>query len=959
MISVLLVVVCSFLRLELLNDLGIRLAFITFFPAVIFATLLRGYASGLLSTLFSCLFVIFWQYPDGSRFLNDSTDWLGLGVFFFNGIVISLFGWKLILFKSKSNQAESLFNIIFENVPISMYIATLDGQIMQANPVMKELVGLQENSIETLSVSDLIYPDDNNICERSFLQLLAGAKTVVFETRYRHQDGYPIWVQVNMFLYTDNKDGQRYVIRQVQDISTRKQAEKLLLEKDSVIIKAQQTLNSILNNLPAMIGYWNNDLTNKFGNQAYIDWFGIEPEKLRGKHLREVIGESLFTLNEPYIQAVMNGKPQLFERTIVDFAGNERYTQASYIPDIVNEQVLGFFVLVTDITELKRAQQSIIKSEASLRAMYDNLPFLAWMKDLEGRYLFANKHWLEAAGITDMTGYKNLTDFDVWPKHLAEHYRCTDLDVMQTQEQKVLTEKALEQGCEIWTETIKAPVIDSYGKLIGTIGLSSDITEKTRAEQKFREYSERLQLASKAAGIGICEWDINTGLAIWDERMYEIFGIHPDIQVDYTIWANAVLPEDLANAKTSVLLLIRGEAEYHFEFRIRRQNDGALRYIQAAAIANYDENGKVSKIIGVNIDISHFKTAEQALRDSETHLAQAQAQTHMGSWSLNIETGSLKWSDECYRIFDVPLGLPLTYDDFISRVHPDDKLLVETAWQAAIKGNVYDIQHRIIVQGNIKWLRERAELIFDQTGQLLFGMGTCQDITELKASEYALNLSKQELRDFIAQREKFREQERKHIAREIHDELGQLLTGLCLEISVLRIGFSNNDEKFLNKINNIVEILDKIFVCTHDLTTSLRPPVIEMGLCSALEWQVRKFSEQTGIKCILDYVDTQENIPEDVSIIIFRIVQESLTNIIKYANATRVEILFELLDNNFNLKITDNGQGFNTNTLRKNHSFGLIGIKERAIMLNGSATVSSEQGKGTSISVCIPHKLAY
>jgi len=284
---------------------------------------------------------------------------------------------------------------------------------------------------------------------------------------------------------------------------------------------------------------------------------------------------------------------------------------------------------------------------------------------------------------------------------------------------------------------------------------------------------------------------------------------------------------------------------------------------------------------------------------------------------------------------------------------------VETAWQAAIKGNVYDIQHRIIVQGNIKWLRERAELIFDQTGQLLFGMGTCQDITELKASEYALSLSKQELRDFIAQREKFREQERKHIAREIHDELGQLLTGLCLEISVLRIGFSNNDEKFLNKINNIVEILDKIFACTHDLTTSLRPPVIEMGLCSALEWQVRKFSEQTGIKCILDYVDTQENIPEDVSIIIFRIVQESLTNIIKYANATRVEILFELLDNNFNLKITDNGQGFNTNTLRKNHSFGLIGIKERAIMLNGSATVSSEQGKGTSISVCIPHKLAY
>jgi len=484
--SVSLVAFCAFLRIELLSELGIRLAYITFFPAVIFSTLARGLIAGLLATLLSSLFVIFWQQPDGSHFLNDSIDWVGLGIFNFNGILISLISWQLILAKSSEKKVESLFNNILENAPVGMHIATLDGRIMQSNRTMRELVGLQKDDFEKLLISDLTYPEDRNISQENFERLLAGAKKVVYEKRYIHKDEYPVWVQVTLSLERDHSGNPLYFIGQVENISERKQAESLLFDKDAALIEGQQILNSVLNHTPAMIGYWNQDLTNKFGNKAYEEWFGVDPENMSGKHIRDILGEKLYVLNEPYFQAVLRGEPQLFERTIIDVSGRERYTLASYIPDISEEQVKGFFVLVTDITELKIAQLRISQSEASLRAMYDNLPFLAWMKDTKGVYVQANRHWIKSAALSCLADLQGKTDFDFWPKDLAEHYRTVDEEVMQTRQQKKLIEKSIDNGVEYWVETFKSPVVDEQGRILGTIGLARDITEERETEEKLK-----------------------------------------------------------------------------------------------------------------------------------------------------------------------------------------------------------------------------------------------------------------------------------------------------------------------------------------------------------------------------------------------------------------------------------------------------------------------------------------
>lgn len=615
---------------------------------------------------------------------------------------------------------------------------------------------------------------------------------------------------------------------------------------------------------------------------------------------------------------------------------------------------LYLIATIDDITERRAVEHSLQETLARLKALYDNLPFLAWMKDTEGQYLLANKHFLQAAKITDQTNLNSLTDFDIWPKELAEHYQSIDNRVIDTRQQLTLTEKALKDGVEVWTETIKAPIFDDNDQVLGTIGISKDISERCQTEAQLHNYSERLRLACKAAAIGICEWNLDTGLANWDDRNYEIFGIPKQTPIDYQTWAKLVFREDIPKTVTKLRQLMGEAHEIHWEFRIHRQNDDALRYIQAAAIAGYNDNGELDKIVGINIDITPFKQIEIALREKKAHLAQAQTQALLGSWSIDIVNNILEWSDECYRIFEIPIDTPLAYEDFLALVHPEDQVGVDKAWQAAKQGKQYDIQHRIIVNGKIKWLRECAELEFSDDGQLLHGLGTVQDITELKETEQSLESSRLQIRQLAASCERAKEDERKRIALEVHDELGQMLSALRMQISLLRIKFADNNKQLREQIHSIMELLDKTIQVTRDVATALRPPVLEMGILSALEWLVSDFSKQSGIGCQLHLPETPVNLNEDSSIVVFRITQESLTNVLRHSAASRVIISIEVNPDYYVLKIHDNGKGFDPNAPIKTKSFGLIGIQERALMLGGDATIDSAPNNGTLIQVRIP-----
>lgn len=157
-------------------------------------------------------------------------------------------------------------------------------------------------------------------------------------------------------------------------------------------------LQVLFNGLPAMIGYWDRDLHNVIANDAYFEIFGLTPQQLRGRHMRDVLGPEVFAKNLPYVEAVLAGEPQLFDRTLVDQMGRTRHTQASYLPDVVDGEVQGFYVLVTDVTARVEAERERDEARSILEISMTNAPFGHAVIDMSGRMVHVNPALCELIG---------------------------------------------------------------------------------------------------------------------------------------------------------------------------------------------------------------------------------------------------------------------------------------------------------------------------------------------------------------------------------------------------------------------------------------------------------------------------------------------------------------------------------------------------------------------------------
>lgn len=249
---------------------------------------------------------------------------------------------------------------------------------------------------------------------------------------------------------------------------------------------------------------------------------------------------------------------------------------------------------------------------------------------------------------------------------------------------------------------------------------------------------------------------------------------------------------------------------------------------------------------------------------------------------------------------------------------------------------------------NVRFVAER-----DERGEIVGALMVGHDITALKKTENELKESQEQLRGLMAQREAAREEERKYIAREVHDELGQILTGLKLNVSVLNHKLGTEDGYAKDQLHEAMTLTDRALEVARNVASALRPAALEMGIASALEWLSIRFGTNTGISCEVHIEDEDIRLDDASSIALFRIVQESLTNVTRYARADRVDITLGREAGDYVLKVRDNGDGFDVNRI-KTDSFGLVGIRERGLMLGGKVDIDSHPGKGTEIVVRIP-----
>ena len=228
------------------------------------------------------------------------------------------------------------------------------------------------------------------------------------------------------------------------------------------------------------------------------------------------------------------------------------------------------------------------------------------------------------------------------------------------------------------------------------------------------------------------------------------------------------------------------------------------------------------------------------------------------------------------------------------------------------------------------------------------------NIAERNQAEEKLKKSQQELRDLYNRLESIREEERTRISREIHDELGQMLTALKIDLSWLEKKVDNRQKLVLERTQTMSTLIDKTIQSVQTISTNLRPEVLDMlGLTEAIEWQAQEFQKRTGIECKINSSLCDLDLDPDLSTAIFRILQETLTNVARHAGASKISIEFHKKNCTLTLEVQDNGKGISKDQVSNSKSLGLIGIRERALLWNGQVKISGIKGKGTTVAVKI------
>ncbi len=311
-------------------------------------------------------------------------------------------------------------------------------------------------------------------------------------------------------------------------------------------------------------------------------------------------------------------------------------------------------------------------------------------------------------------------------------------------------------------------------------------------------------------------------------------------------------------------------------------------------------------------------------------------------------------------------------------IHPDDRDALFARTLAAIANKTPELRYTFRVKHAQKgyiWREDHTNFSYDAHGNYTGCIAICRDITErqqmqealqaksskaqrliqdLSARQAELTAARHSLRQLAVQNELEREAQLKHVAREVHDELGQLLTALRMDMSLLEMRFGTLDPTLVGQVNASKALIDRAVAAVRRVAANLRPPELDLGLVPALDHLCHEFGRHSALACVLQAPATCVALDEARAVVVFRIVQESLTNVARYAQASEVAITLGLESAQLVLKVQDNGQGFDPATVAQRHTLGLLGMRERALALGGQLEVISAPGRGTVVSLAIP-----
>jgi PAS domain S-box-containing protein len=604
------------------------------------------------------------------------------------------------------------------------------------------------------------------------------------------------------------------------------------------------------------------------------------------------------------------------------------------------------------------AEEAANVIEERLRLIIDTIPTIVWRKLPDGSADFLNKHFREYTGLSleEGLGWGWMNAFhpddrlrEKWPAAMAAG-------------KPFQTEARLRgsDGQYRWFLIRAMPLQDERGNIVKWFGLTVEIEDLKRAE-------DRVRLAINT--IPTMVWTIQPDGTIdfVNQRSLDYTGLSLEEQLaDPT---RALHPEDLPRALEKWLAdLAAGEASED-EMRMRRA-DGEYRWFLIRTVPLRDQQGNILKWYGVAIDIEDRKRAEEALRSSEreqrhiaaqlererARLVEAQEMAKIGSWETELQSLNVIWSEQTHRIFETDSSrFHPTRPKFREFIHPEDRAKVDAAFVASLdKHSPSTVEYRIVMpDSRVKILEERWQAFHDEQGKPVRVAGTCRDITERVRAE-------EELRRLSGQLLRLQDEERRKMARDLHDSTGQDLVALATTLSQLRASIPSSSRKVRKLATQCQALADQCIREVRTLSYLLHPPMLdEAGLEDAIRHYADGFTERTGIEVELEISPRLGRMKPDAEMALFRVVQESLTNIQRHSGSSQAKIRIERQPGKMTLEVSDKGSGIPRNFRRQNGKLSLglgVGIPsmdERVKLIGGQLDIESSSS-GTVVRVTIP-----
>ena len=845
-----------------------------------------------------------------------------------------------------TDPTDEQFRLLVSSVTdYAIYLLDTSGRVASWNAGAERIKGYRADEIVGRHFS-VFYPGEDRAAGKPELALGHAAREGGFEGegwRVR-KDGSRFWAEVVITPLRDAAGALKGFAKVTRDMTVRH------FERER-----EQLFAATFDSAP--IGINIADTTGRYlgANASFLRMVGYTEAELRAKTIFDLTHPEDMAGSWRAFEGILTGEADRleFDKRYVRKDGRVIWVHvaATRIAD-PDGKVIRLVAQVDDITERRLAEQRLRESERRFRLLVEGVTDCAiYTLTPEG----AVSSW--NAGDERIEGYA------------ADEVLGRQFSMFFTAEDRAAgkPERALEtarstgrfddegwrlrkDGSRFWASAVLDAISDEKGELVGFAKITRDLTERRVAEEQVRQSQARLKAFTDNSPAIMCFKDRDSRYRFANAGFLERYALREEQVIGRSDAEIFPRRQALARAAHDLEVLTRGET-VQFEERWR-DGGGAQRVSLVVKFPVADGVGMIAS------DITDRRLAEQALGEQRALLAEAQKVAGVGSWEWDPESGRVAWSDELYRIYGVAReSFQPSFENYLERVHPEDRQNSGAMMaRALMDGRGFSMQERIVRPGGeVRYLRSQGEVARNERGKPIKVFGACLDVTEQRHSERALRQAAQDLHGLTRRLVQAEEAERRRIAGELHDRVGQQLSALNINLDLISRDASLAPAT-RKRLEDSIGLVDGTLQSIESVMAELRPPLLdEYGLGAALGWHAEEFSRRTGIEVSVEDAahEAARELRVEAALALFRIAQEALNNVLKHARARHVTIEISRVENQVVLVVRDDGQGFDVSRARRGR-WGMTTMRERAEAAGGSLKVETAPGQGTRVVATLP-----